>query len=137
MAEALGVKSSMKHSIAGYGTTLPSLQHEGKGLTSIGAGLSITSTIVGGGMVGLPYAIYLLGVVAGFILLYGAAYTTHWSTYLYFGIQELVPGNYSSIYEMAYVLQGRASIFLIAIVTFFVSSGLMLIYYIVFGTTCA
>jgi amino acid permease len=62
---------------------------------------------------------------------------THYSVYLYFAIRDTVPGRLSSLYELGFVLQGRKSIFIIALVQFFVSSGLMLIYYIVFGTTCA
>jgi amino acid permease len=117
-----------------YGTTFPS-HHEG--LTPIGVGLSITSTIVGGGMVGLPFAVFLVGYVLGFGLIITVAIMTHYSVYLYFAIRDKVPGHLSSLYQLGFVLQGRKSIFLIASVTLVVSSGLMLIYFIVFGDTCA
>lgn len=122
--------------MSGAGSTLPSLQgHEG--LTTVGCGLSIVSTVIGGGMVGLPYAILLLGLVLGFSLLAFSAITVHYSSYLYFAIREQVPGNFSSLYEMAYALQGRKSIFIIASVNIVISAGLMLIYFIVYGTTAA
>jgi amino acid permease len=92
------------------------------------------STVIGGGMVGLPYAILLLGLVLGFSLLAFSAITVHYSSYLYFAIREQVPGNFSSLYEMAYALQGRKSIFIIASVNIVISAGLMLI---VYGTTAA
>ena len=97
-------QSSAKSSMVGPGTTLQSLQHEGKGLTQVGVGLSITSTIVGGGMVGLPYAIFLCGIVIGFSGIITLCLITHYSTYLYFAIRDTVPGKLGSLYEMAYVL---------------------------------
>lgn len=137
------MRASVRSSIVGAGSTLPSLQKkvdpetEEKGLTAVGGGLAIVSTIIGGGIVGLPYALFLLGLVLGFLLNFGACYVTYLSGFLYLALRDIVPRKPNSMYEIGYILQGRSAIFLVSIVTFVVSAGLMLIYFIVFGQTCA
>jgi len=95
------------------------------------------STIIGGGIVGLPYSMFLLGLVTGISLNILVLIMTVYSGILYLALRELIPGKPNSLYEIGFMLQGRKSIFIIAAVTFVVSSGLMLIYFIVFGQTCA
>jgi hypothetical protein len=139
------VRASFRASVkASFGPSIPLAKYqepdekgEEHGLTIVGCGLAIVSTIIGGGIVGLPYAFLLLGLVAGFALLAYAIWSTWYSAYIYFALRDTVPGKLGSLYEICFVIQGRKSIFILASVYFFVSTGAMLIYFIVFGDTCA
>ena len=71
-------------------------------------------TIIGGGIVGLPYAIYLLGLVCGIALNLGVAYLTYISGIIYISLRNLIPGTPNSLYEIGYALEGRKSIFFVA-----------------------
>lgn len=117
-------------SINENGATISDTKH---GLNALGGGLAIVSTIIGGGIVGLPYAVFLLGLVVGLSLLLVVCYQTFFSGILYLALRDLIPEKPNSLYEIGYMLQGRKSIFLISAVCFVNSFGLILIYFITFG----
>lgn len=97
------MRASIKSSIVGYGTTLPSLQ-KNKGLSAFGGGLAIVSTIIGGGIVGIPYAMFLLGIVIGVALNLVICYVTFLSGVLFLALRDLIPGKPNNLYEIGYVL---------------------------------
>ena len=105
------------------------------GLTAFKGGLAILSTCVGGGIVGLPLAIYRLGIPLAIFLQTLLIFITHATTNIYLYARELVPGKPDSLYEIGYILMGRTSIFVIASVIIINSFGLVIIYFIVFGDT--
>lgn len=61
-------------------------------LTAFGGALAIISTILGGGIVGLPYAIYLLGLPLGFVLNLVVDYISYESGMMYMALRSLMPG---------------------------------------------
>lgn len=63
-----------------------------KNLSTIGAILAFISTIIGGGIVGLPYAIYYTGIPLGIVMNLIISGTTIYSTYLYLLCKDLA-GN--------------------------------------------
>lgn len=75
---------------------------------------------------GLPLAIFLQVLV---IL------ATHYSSYLYLSVKDLVPDSPDSLYEIGFLVMGRASIFVLASIFIINSFGLCMIYFIVFGDT--
>jgi amino acid permease len=79
------------------------LQH-GHGLTATGGSLAIVSTIIGGGIVGLPFAMLTLGLVVGILLNISVCYITFLSGILYLSLRELIPGRPNSLYEIGYML---------------------------------
>jgi amino acid permease len=79
------------------------LQHE-DGLSATGGSLAIVSTIIGGGIVGLPYAMLTLGMVVGVLLNLSVCYVTFLSGILYLSLRELIPGRPNSLYEIGYML---------------------------------
>lgn len=87
----------------GTGSVYPSLQH-GDGLSTTGGALAIVSTIIGGGIVGLPFAILSLGLVVGILLNISVCYFTFLSGILYLSLRELIPGKPNSLYEIGYML---------------------------------
>ena len=75
---------------------------------------------------GLPLAMFLQVVVI---------IVTHSSSNLYLWIKDIVPDSPTSLYEIGYMIVGRASIFLLGSVFFLNSVGLCMIYFMVFGDT--
>ena len=99
--------------------------------------MAIISTILGGGIVGLPYAIYLLGFPLGVVLNLAVDYMSYESGMMYMALWNIMPDNPNSLYEIGYMLLGRKSIFANAITIVVMSFCLMLIYLIVLSTTLA
>jgi sodium-coupled neutral amino acid transporter 11 len=101
------------------------------------ASLALLSTIIGGGIVGIPYAMYHTGIPFGILLNLFVMLSCWYSCKLYLAAKNLVPVYVESLYEIGFVCMGRASIFLISIILLISSAGLMMIYFIVFGDTFA
>lgn len=118
------------------GSIYPTLQDE-DGLGLYGGALAIVSTIIGGGIVGLPYAMFVLGLTLGIPLNAFVCIVTFYSGLCYLALRDLIPGKPNSLYEIGYMLQGRKSIFLVAVTQAINSFGLMMIYFIVFSDTAA
>ena len=54
---------------------------------------------------------------------------------MYLYIKDIVPDHPDSLYEIGYMIMGRASIFLLASILIINALGLCMIYFIVFGDT--
>ena len=67
------------------------------------------------------------------ILLIGVL--NHFSTMLYLKTKDLSPRKYESVYELAYLLFGRPSIFVVTIILFCANIGAMILYYMIIGET--
>ena len=106
-----------------------------EGLTLFSGILALISTCVGGGIVGLPYAFLYLGIPTAIVLNVLVIIATSYTVSLYLGIKDAVPDKPTSLYELGYMLNGRASIFIIAITMIINSLGLCMIYFITFGDT--
>lgn len=93
------------------------------------------STCVGGGIVGLPLAMYNLGIPLAIFLQICVMFSTHWSAKMYLYVKDIVPDQPDSLYEIGYIIMGRSSIFILASIFIINSFGLCMIYFIVFGDT--
>ena len=90
---------------------------------------------IGGGILGMPYAFYHLGVTMGFFTCLVMAVLSHFSSMLYLKTKDLTPRRYESVYEIAYLLVGRPSIFVVCGVLFAANMGAVIMYYIIIGDT--
>lgn len=105
------------------------------GLTTFTGVLAILSTIIGGGIVSIPYSFVSVGIPIGIILNIFAVIITIFSVDLYLAGKDLVPDKPESMYEIGYMVMERKSIFMVGVIQFINSLGLMWLYFIVFGDT--
>ena len=85
-----------------------------EGLTTFTGILAMISTCIGGGIVGLPYAMYHFGIPVALVMNCITATITCYSAYLYLKTKDLIPDKPESLFEIGYMVMGRRSIFLIA-----------------------
>jgi amino acid permease len=97
----------------------------------------VLSTIIGGGIVGIPYSMYHTGIPMGLLLNIVAALSCQYSCVLLLGAQQNVPIQTNSIFELGYIVKGKLTIYLYGFLLILFSFGLMLIYFIVFGEVAA
>ncbi len=107
------------------------------GLTTFTGILAILSTIIGGGIVSIPYSFVSFGIPIAIVLNLAAVISTIGSIKLYIAAKEIVPDKTDSLYDIGYMTLGRSSIFMCGIVQFVTSFGLMLVYFMIFGDTTA
>jgi amino acid permease len=104
-----------------------------KGLGMAEGAFAILSTIIGGGIVGVPYSLLHAGIPVGVLLHALVAATCLYSCQLYVKAKDLTPIPVESMYEIGFILFGRKMIYVIAAIICLASTGLMMVYFIVFG----
>lgn len=97
--------------------------------------LALVATNIGGAILGLPYAYYHFGLINGLIMNVAVATFAYISSLMYLEVKDLTPNRSESIYEIAYTLLGRKSIFIVCIVMFATNLAAMILYYIIIGDT--
>lgn len=107
------------------------------GLSTFTGILAILSTIIGGGIVSIPYSFVSFGIPLGIAMNILAVLMTNYSVKLYLAGKDIVPDKPESLYEIGYMTLGRNSIFMCGFIQFINSFGLMLVYFIIFGDTSA
>jgi len=103
------------------------------GLTFFAGVLAIISTIIGGGIVGLPYSFLYFGIPLAIVLNIAAIILTVFNGMMYLELREVMPDKPNNLYEIGFMLLGRKSIFMISFIYLINAFGLMLIYFITFG----
>lgn len=95
------------------------------------AALTILSSIIGGGIVGIPFAYWEAGIIASIFLNIFTAFLTFVTCYLYLLSKDLT--GFENFTEIGYAVWGRISIFLINTSYLITSFGSLMIYLIIFG----
>lgn len=104
-----------------------------KGLTAFEGSLALLSVIVGGGIVGLPYANYTSGLTFGVALNIISPILAFTSGYLFMTCKLMAPIKIETLYELGYFTMGKCSIYFISFIAIVCNQGFCIIYFIVFG----
>ena len=83
------------------------------GLSTFTGILAILSTIIGGGIVGVPYSYLIFGIPIAIVLNVLVVCSTIYSGKLYLNVKDTIPDKPESLYEIAYMCVGKASVFLV------------------------
>ena len=81
----------------------------------------------------MPYAILHMGIYLGLGSIVLMALLSHFSTMMHLKVKDLTPRRYESMYEIAYLLTGRPSIFIFCIVMMFANFSACIMYYMIIG----
>ena len=104
---------------------------EYEGLSIFGTALAIISTIIGGGIISVPYAMtapgFHNGILINMVILSFMVICTHF----YMKAKDYL--GFSSISELSYICFGRASVFMINILIAFVIFGILILYMLLFS----
>ena len=95
------------------------------------------SAIIGGGVVGIPFAMIHTGIPSGLILNVLVAMMGWYTGHLYLRCKDISPTYVESLYELGFVSMGSASIYIISTVILVSGIGCIMIYFIVFGDIAA
>ena len=106
-----------------------------KKLSIFETSLAMVAANIGGGILGLGYAFSRLGLTLGIIFCFIVAIMAHLSNMLHMKTKDLTPRKYESVYEIAYLLVGRSSIFVVCIVMMMTNMSALVMYYIIIGDT--
>ena len=102
-------------------------------MTAFEAGLALLSVIIGGGIVGIPYAMIHTGIPLGIILNIAVALTCYYTSFLYLKVKDLSPIYVESLFELGFVTMGAFSIYLISGIILLAGIGCIMVYMIVFS----
>ena len=97
--------------------------------------LALVATNIGGGIVGMPFAMYNCGAILGCAIIVIVGFVTYLSVYLLMKTKDMSPGKYESLYESGYAVMGRWSIFIICGILFMTTFGTVTLYFVIFGDT--
>ena len=97
--------------------------------------MALVAGTIGGEMMALPHAIRHLGLFVSLGTIVTVAIVSHISNMMYLKIKDLTPRRLESVYEIAYLMFGRVSIFLICTVMFLTNYGAIILYYMIIGET--
>lgn len=106
-------------------------------MTAFEAGLALLSAIVGGGIVGIPFAMIHTGIPLGIFLNIAVGSAGCYTGGLYLKCKDLSPTYVESLYELGFITMGRASIYIISTIILLSGIGCIMIYFIVFGDISA
>jgi amino acid permease len=107
------------------------------GLTNFTGVLAIISTIIGGGIVSIPYSFISFGIPIAATFQVLAVLMTIGSVHMYLWAKDVIPEKPESLYEIGYYTMERTAVFFVSIIQFINGFGLMMVYFIVFGDTAA
>ena len=103
---------------------------EAEPLSVVGAALSIISTIIGGGIISIPYAMTAVGFKTGILIHVIMIILMMFCTHLYISARDYL--KFDTISELCFMCFGRSSVFMINALVAFVIFGILTLYMLLF-----
>ena len=86
------------------------------GLTTFTVVLAIISTIIGGGIVSIPYSFVSFGIPIAIVFNIVAVIMTTVSVHIYLWAKDAIPDKPQSLFEIGYFVIERKAIFLVSVI---------------------
>ena len=83
----------------------------------------------------MPYALLHMGIYLGLTSIVLMAFLSHFSTMMHLKVKDMTPRRYESMYEIAYLLIGRPSIFFVCLILASTNFFACVLYYMIIGET--
>jgi amino acid permease len=113
-------------------------KEEERGMHTYEAVLGILASVLGAGMVFIPYTLEKVGFTVALFLITFAMLVGQASVELYMQTVSLLPFPVNTLYDLGYiVMRTRIIVYVIAFLQLIMSCGLVICYLILFGTTSA
>jgi amino acid permease len=97
----------------------------------VGAALSIISTIIGGGIISVPFAMTVPGLVRGLEINLVLILVMMFCVHLYLEVRDRF--GFETIFELCFMSFGRSSVFMINTLVAFVIFGILTLYLLLFS----
>ena len=110
---------------------------EHEGFTVIEAAMALQSAIIGAGMIGIPYAVLQMGLPLGIAINALVVVVNYFAGFLVLSSINMSAVYVESLYELGYVTVGSSAIYIIALLQFVSVSGLLVLYFSIFGDMLA
>ena len=74
----------------------------------------------------MPFAFYRMGLFLAIITCFFIGILSHFANVMYLKVKDLTPRKLESVYEIAYLLFGRLSIFVVCFIMFMTNFALII-----------
>ena len=81
----------------------------------------------------MPFAFYRMGIPLAVFSVVSIAIMSSISAVMLLKVKDLTPRRYESLYEIAFLLLGRQSIFYVSVITIIMMYGFLIMYYTLMG----
>jgi amino acid permease len=113
-------------------------KEEERGMHTYEAVAGILASVLGAGIVFIPYTLEKVGFTVSFFLIIFAILVGQASVELYMRTVELLPFPVTTLYDLGYiVMRTRIIVYVIAFLQLIMACGLVICYLILFGVTAA
>ena len=99
--------------------------------------LTMFTSVLGAGVLGLPYAIYSMGLYYGLAFCFVFIANFHFSNKMYVKAAEMLPNKFASAFEISYMLFGKAGYLLTCFLFTSLTFGCLLLYYLIMAENIA
>ena len=107
--------------------SIPS-KHEFKQMNICQTAMTMLTSSIGTSLIAMPWAMYMMGVYWGMGISCLLAYNSHYVNRMYIRSGQLLPNKFASVFEISYLLYGKAGYIISCMMFTSLTFGLLIIY---------
>ena len=96
---------------------------------------ALLATNIGAGILATPYALYHMGLIFGTFYIIFIGLVCLFTILMYVQTKQLMPRNVETVFEIAYLMFGRSSIFIVCGILLLDCLGCVILFYMMIGET--